>query len=174
MASNDIGDWYRNIPQITKYWFTGSVILPLIGKIGLVSPASMVLDYASLVNKFQVWMMWYETTGNANLSVDLILFLDLAHNHISALLSNISSDRIHVSIKSLFSLFLFNSVRDRSIIVVVVNYLRVIASKILTLILSLILKEFLMEDQLIIFTFCSSILLAWLYPCLKYQFSSFT
>lgn len=55
MASNDIGDWYRNIPQITKYWFTGSVIFPLIGRIGLVNPASMVLDYASLVHKFQIW-----------------------------------------------------------------------------------------------------------------------
>lgn len=25
MASNDIGDWYRGIPQMTKYWFTGSI-----------------------------------------------------------------------------------------------------------------------------------------------------
>lgn len=122
MASNDIGDWYRNIPQITKYWFTGSVIFPLIGRIGLVNPASMVLDYASLVHKFQVWISC-ETTGNLNLSINVNMFLDLAHSHISALLSNISSDGIHVSIKSLFPLLLLNSVRDRSIIVVIVNYL---------------------------------------------------
>jgi derlin-1 len=55
MASNDIGDWYRNIPQISRYWFTGSIILPLIGKIGLVSPMSMLLDFNLLVYSFQIW-----------------------------------------------------------------------------------------------------------------------
>lgn len=55
MASNDIGDWYRNIPLVTKYWFTGSVILPLLGRFGLISVRSLMLDYDSLIHGFQIW-----------------------------------------------------------------------------------------------------------------------
>lgn len=55
MASNDIGDWYRRIPQITRYWFTGSIVLPLIGKLGLVSIYTMVLNFELFVYKFQIW-----------------------------------------------------------------------------------------------------------------------
>lgn len=54
MASNDIGDWYRGIPQITKYWFTGSIVLPLIGRFGFVNAMNLVLDYNSIVYRFQV------------------------------------------------------------------------------------------------------------------------
>ena len=54
MASNDIGDWFRNIPQITKIWFAGSIIVPLIGRFGLVNPMNLVLDYSSVVHHFQV------------------------------------------------------------------------------------------------------------------------
>ncbi|XP_050399051.1 derlin-1 [Patella vulgata] len=55
MASNDIGDWYRSIPPITKYWFTGSIILPLAGRIGLLSPMWMILHFESFIYKFQFW-----------------------------------------------------------------------------------------------------------------------
>lgn len=55
MASSDIGDWYRSIPQVTKYWFTGSIVLPLVGKLGLISIMTMILDYQSIVYGFQIW-----------------------------------------------------------------------------------------------------------------------
>lgn len=55
MASNDIGDWYRSIPQISRWWFTGSVALPLLGKLGIFSPMTMILHYYMIVNKFQIW-----------------------------------------------------------------------------------------------------------------------
>jgi len=55
MASNDIGDWYRGIPQITKYWFTGSVVVPLMGRMGLLNPRWMILDFSSFIYSFQVW-----------------------------------------------------------------------------------------------------------------------
>ncbi|KAF7708114.1 hypothetical protein HF521_017171 [Silurus meridionalis] len=35
----DIGDWFRSVPFITRYWFAGSILMPLIGKLGLISPA---------------------------------------------------------------------------------------------------------------------------------------
>ncbi|KAK2179431.1 hypothetical protein NP493_491g02039 [Ridgeia piscesae] len=55
MASNDIGVWYRSIPQMSRYWFTASVALPLIGKLGLVSPMSMILHFQMVVYRFQFW-----------------------------------------------------------------------------------------------------------------------
>ncbi|XP_074645249.1 derlin-1-like [Tubulanus polymorphus] len=53
--SNDIGDWYRSIPQISKYWFTASIVLPLIGKLGLLSPIHMILHYDWFIHHFQLW-----------------------------------------------------------------------------------------------------------------------
>lgn len=53
MAGNDIGIWYRNIPEMTKYWFTGSIVLPLAGRIGIVSYFTMILDY-SFISQFHV------------------------------------------------------------------------------------------------------------------------
>lgn len=56
MASNDIGDWYRGIPQMTKYWFTGSVVVPLVARFGLINPRNLILIFESVVYKFQVSM----------------------------------------------------------------------------------------------------------------------
>ncbi|XP_033096363.1 derlin-1-like [Anneissia japonica] len=55
MASNDIGDWYRGIPQITRFWFSASVALPLMAKIGILNPIHLVLDYTLVVHRFQIW-----------------------------------------------------------------------------------------------------------------------
>ncbi|ELU14793.1 hypothetical protein CAPTEDRAFT_179997 [Capitella teleta] len=55
MASNDIGDWYRNIPQISRYWFTASVVFPLLGKLGILSIFYMVLHFEMTVYGFQFW-----------------------------------------------------------------------------------------------------------------------
>ena len=41
----DFGEWYKNIPVVTKYWFTGSVIIPLAAKFGLVSAQTLVLFF---------------------------------------------------------------------------------------------------------------------------------
>ena len=54
MAQNDIGDWYRGIPQVTRYWFTGSVVVPLAARFGLLQPMWLILDFALTVYKFQV------------------------------------------------------------------------------------------------------------------------
>lgn len=55
MASNDIGDWYRSIPPISRYWFTGSVVLPLLGKLGLIAPYYFLLIFDPFIYKFQIW-----------------------------------------------------------------------------------------------------------------------
>lgn len=55
MATNDIGDWYRSIPRITKYWFTGSVVVPIAAKFGLLNPRHLVLLYNEVIYRFQIW-----------------------------------------------------------------------------------------------------------------------
>lgn len=55
MSSNDIADWFRRIPQITKYWFTGSLIVPLVARLGLVNARWLVLNYGLLIHSFQIW-----------------------------------------------------------------------------------------------------------------------
>lgn len=55
MSSNDLGDWYRGIPQMTRYWFTGSVVLPLLGKLGIFNPMTMILHWPMFAYKFQIW-----------------------------------------------------------------------------------------------------------------------
>lgn len=51
---SDIGDWFRSIPAITRYWFAATVAVPLIGKLGLISPAYFVLWPEAFLYRFQV------------------------------------------------------------------------------------------------------------------------
>ena len=59
MASNDFSDWYHGIPQITRYWFTGSVVLPMLGKLGVLSPMWLIFDLPHIWYKFQVCIVLY-------------------------------------------------------------------------------------------------------------------
>uniref|UniRef100_A0A0L8GRN5 Derlin n=1 Tax=Octopus bimaculoides TaxID=37653 RepID=A0A0L8GRN5_OCTBM len=68
MASNDIGDWFRSIPRITKFWFVGSIVLPIAARFGLLSPIWLILRYEFVVYKFQIWrlltsVLYYPTSG---------------------------------------------------------------------------------------------------------------
>lgn len=57
MAQNDIGDWYRGIPMVTKFWFTGSVVVPLIGRFGLINPMNLILSFPHVFYRFQIWRL---------------------------------------------------------------------------------------------------------------------
>uniref|UniRef100_A0A8C0SD28 Derlin n=1 Tax=Canis lupus familiaris TaxID=9615 RepID=A0A8C0SD28_CANLF len=52
---SDIGDWFRSIPAITRYWFAATVAVPLVGKLGLISPAYFFLWPEAFLYRFQVW-----------------------------------------------------------------------------------------------------------------------
>lgn len=54
MPDSDIGDWFRSIPIITRWWFGLSIVFPLLGRIGLLNPYYMILDFSLVVYKFQV------------------------------------------------------------------------------------------------------------------------
>ena len=53
-GESDIGDWYKNIPYVTKHWFTMSVALPLLGWLNLVSPLYFLLIWSEVAYRFQV------------------------------------------------------------------------------------------------------------------------
>ncbi|XP_033626893.1 derlin-1-like [Asterias rubens] len=52
---SDIGDWYRGIPLITRGWFTGSVVVPLLAKFGILNPMWLILNFHQVVYRFQIW-----------------------------------------------------------------------------------------------------------------------
>uniref|UniRef100_A0A8I3WDC2 Derlin n=1 Tax=Callithrix jacchus TaxID=9483 RepID=A0A8I3WDC2_CALJA len=56
---SDIGDWFRSIPAITRYWFAASVAVPLVSKLGLISPAYLVLWPEAFLYRFQAcYLPW--------------------------------------------------------------------------------------------------------------------
>ncbi len=54
MSSNEFRDWYQSIPKISRAWFTGSVVLPLVGRLGLFSPYTLILLFDPFVKNFHV------------------------------------------------------------------------------------------------------------------------
>ncbi|CAF0732832.1 unnamed protein product [Didymodactylos carnosus] len=56
-SSNELGQWYNSIPPITRTWFTGSVIVPVAARLGLIRPQNLVLFLDPLVKHFQLWRL---------------------------------------------------------------------------------------------------------------------
>ncbi|XP_032219163.2 derlin-1-like [Nematostella vectensis] len=57
MAENEIGEWFRGIPLITRYWFLLSVVFPLLGRIGILHPLYMILNFDLVFYRFQIWRL---------------------------------------------------------------------------------------------------------------------
>lgn len=55
MSSGDFSDWYKSIPQITRYWFTGSVVVPLAARFGILNPRTLFLIFHDFFYRFQIW-----------------------------------------------------------------------------------------------------------------------
>ena len=51
---SDIADWLRDIPVITRFWFLSSIAVPILGKIGLLPPAYLILSWDA-ITKLQIW-----------------------------------------------------------------------------------------------------------------------
>uniref|UniRef100_H2Z1B2 Derlin n=1 Tax=Ciona savignyi TaxID=51511 RepID=H2Z1B2_CIOSA len=67
MSQNDLGDWYRGIPKITRYWFTACVVVPLALNIPIVFE---LLVLAALyiwcqINRDQIVSFWFGTRFKA-------------------------------------------------------------------------------------------------------------
>ncbi|PAV82815.1 hypothetical protein WR25_21987 [Diploscapter pachys] len=51
----DLRDWFNSIPLVTRYWFGASVIVPLLGRFGLLNAMWMYLDWELFIYKFHFW-----------------------------------------------------------------------------------------------------------------------
>jgi len=78
-AGSDFSDWYKTIPQISRYWFTGSVILPLVCRFGILNPHNLVLYFTPFIYKFQIWrpitaLFYYPITPQTGFSYLINLY----------------------------------------------------------------------------------------------------
>ena len=53
--SSDFSDWYKSIPQITRYWFTGSIVTSLLSRFGILPPQYLILQLEPFLYKFHFW-----------------------------------------------------------------------------------------------------------------------
>lgn len=79
MAGSDFSDWYKAIPQISRYWFTGSVVLPLLSRFGILGAYSLVLLFEPFIYKFQIWrpltaVFFYPITPSSGFSYLINLY----------------------------------------------------------------------------------------------------
>ncbi|VDP36394.1 unnamed protein product [Echinostoma caproni] len=54
MPGNELSDFFNNIPLVTRYWFSGTILFSLLGRLGLIDPMNMILLWSSGY-KFQIW-----------------------------------------------------------------------------------------------------------------------
>lgn len=53
-VSNDLGQWYKSIPPITRAWFSASIVVPVAARLGIVRPQQLVLFVKPIFQNFQV------------------------------------------------------------------------------------------------------------------------
>ena len=56
--ADDIADWFRSIPKITRWWFSLSVIIPLLARLGILNGYWLFLSFEHVVYHFQVSYTW--------------------------------------------------------------------------------------------------------------------
>ncbi|KAG7277483.1 hypothetical protein CRUP_037354 [Coryphaenoides rupestris] len=52
---SEFGDWFNSVPFLTRYWFTGSIVVPMIGKLGLINPMHLILRPDLFFGEFHLW-----------------------------------------------------------------------------------------------------------------------
>ena len=60
-AENDLGDWFRSIPVVTRWWFTLSIAFTLLGRFGVLNVMYMFLNFDLIVYRFQVSLYYFTT-----------------------------------------------------------------------------------------------------------------
>jgi len=57
MASQQLTDWYKQVPPATRFLITSTVVISLAGNIGLVNPYRLLLLWPEVLWKFQIWRL---------------------------------------------------------------------------------------------------------------------
>lgn len=55
---SDFNDWFKSLPQFTKWWLTLTLSFSLLGRFGILRPEHLILWYEALKN-FQVSVTCY-------------------------------------------------------------------------------------------------------------------
>lgn len=55
MAGNDLSDAYYSIPRLTRYWFTATIVLSLIGRFGLIDALNLILSWKKFYYDLELW-----------------------------------------------------------------------------------------------------------------------
>ena len=53
-GSNDLGQWYKSIPPITRTWFTSSIIVTVAAALDLVHSYRLLLLINPIIKHFEV------------------------------------------------------------------------------------------------------------------------
>lgn len=74
----EIGDWFNQMPPVTRYWFAGSLGLPILCRFNLFSPYTMILTGDFLKN-LEIWkpltaVLYYPLSGNKGFHFLMNLF----------------------------------------------------------------------------------------------------
>ncbi|CAF3884430.1 unnamed protein product [Adineta steineri] len=56
-GSNDLGQWYKSIPPITRVWFTASIVVPLAVALQIVDSGQLLLYIYPIIKHFEIWRL---------------------------------------------------------------------------------------------------------------------
>lgn len=64
----EIGEWFNQMPPITRYWFASSLAVPILCRFNLFSPYTMILT-SDFIKNMHLWkpltsVLYYPLTGN--------------------------------------------------------------------------------------------------------------
>lgn len=64
----EIGEWFNQMPPITRYWFAGSVAVPVLSRFNILNPYHLILT-TDFIKNLQLWrpltsLLYYPLMGN--------------------------------------------------------------------------------------------------------------
>ena len=63
-AENDLADWFRSVPIVTRWWFSLSIVFTLLGRFGVLNIMYMFLNFELVAYKFQVGVVVVTLVGH--------------------------------------------------------------------------------------------------------------
>ncbi|RNA11430.1 derlin-1 isoform X1 [Brachionus plicatilis] len=78
-VGTDFKDWFNSIPKITRFWFSGSVIIPILSRLGILNPIYLILLLEPFLKDFHFWrpvtaLFFYPITPQSGFSYLINLY----------------------------------------------------------------------------------------------------
>ncbi|VDQ13678.1 unnamed protein product [Trichobilharzia regenti] len=55
MPGNELSEMFNSIPPVTRYWFSGTILFSLLGKLNIIDPMRMILLWDRIFSHFEIW-----------------------------------------------------------------------------------------------------------------------